>query len=153
MSDKRKGKPLIKGRGRKPIDKWKKEQSLRKIGTKRSEEIKNKMSERLIGHPFWGNKKHADKTKQKIRIGNLNKIISQETKEKIRKKAFGRTHTSETKEKLREANFGKIHTSNTKEKMSKSHLGKKHTPQAIENMIKAQNNPITLQKNKEIRHI
>lgn len=119
------------------------------VGYYHTEEFKNKMSERLIGHPFWGNKKHADKTKQKIRIGNLNKIISQETKEKIRKKAFGRTHTSETKEKLREANFGKIHTSNTKEKMSKSHLGKKHTPQAIENMIKAQNNPITLQKNKE----
>lgn len=69
---------------------------LHKIGKKRSDETKRKMSESMIGKNVG--KKHTEETKQKMsksRIGEGNGM-------------FGKNHTEETKRKISESKKGKI---------------------------------------------
>jgi len=101
------------------------------LGVKRSEETKKKISEivkrqwkntnikelllearKIIISPMKG-KKHSKRTKQKLSIINMGKILSKETKQKMSKSRKGNTYslgykqTKEHKRKISEANKGK----------------------------------------------
>ena len=105
-----------------------------------TEEVKNKIREKLIG-VSWGN--HTEDAKIKISEKNKGRIVSDETKLKISEankgKNLGKKHTEETIElmsylKKAEKNpmYGKKHTSETKEYLSK--INKK--PKSEETKIK-----------------
>lgn len=43
---------------------------------------------------------HSEETKERIRIGNLNRIVSKETKTKLRNHNLGKKASQETKDKM-----------------------------------------------------
>ena len=81
----------------------------RPVGLKHTEESKRKMSINTSGkkHPMFG-KKHTLETKEKIRQGNKDKIISKETREKLSKINKGKKLTEEHKKKISENFFRKV---------------------------------------------
>ena len=101
--------------GRKMSKEWIEKSAKSRIGLKRSEETKQKMSEKATSNPSRGmlGKIHSKKTKKKISEGNKGKKVSEETKIKISIKAkerlsksennpmYGKKHSEETKEKFR----------------------------------------------------
>lgn len=67
----------------------------------------------------------SKKTREKIRLGNKNKIVKQETKEKIRASNKGKKLSEEHKTKLSEAHKGKTFSKKYKMKMSQIKKGTK----------------------------
>ena len=101
-----------------------------------SKEIKQKMSRSKSGenHYMYG-KHHTEKTKDKIRKGNINKIVTENTKQRIRENhahlsgknhpMYGKPRSEETCRKISENHVGmsgKKHTEETKRKMRLLHI-------------------------------
>ena len=106
---------------------------------------------RNIGYnirPGGNNSEMSETTKEKLRLINLNKKVSDETIQKIKESTigmnnhfYGKNHTQETKlkmieswknrkdisdetkRKMSQSQKGRTHTNKSKEKMSSSHLG------------------------------
>ena len=88
--------------------------------------------------PGWhmGGIHHSEKSKEKIKNGNLGLKRSPETKQKMRKPKSpeaklhmsiakkGRILSEETKQKMSKSQTGRIHSEETKQKMRKSSIGK-----------------------------
>ena len=75
------------------------------------------------------NRKHSDKTKEKMSIAHKGKKLTEEHKEKLRiscKNRVNRECSEETRMKISEAKKGKKHSEETKRKMSEARKGKKH---------------------------
>ena len=101
-------------------------------GTKRSNEYKSAMSQRLKGVPK--SKEHIRKVsetlKQKYATGELvsywkGKSLPEETRHKMSEKAKVRTLSAETCEKIRAKAIGRRHSAETLTKMSVAQKGKK----------------------------
>lgn len=67
----------------------------------------------------------SEKTKEKIRQGNLGKKYSDETKKKMRLSKLGRVVSIETRKKLSAARLGTKLSQETKDKIAKGNKGKK----------------------------
>ena len=72
----------------------------------------------IVGSPL------SDKHKEKIRQGNLGKIVTEETREKLRKAKLGTHRTDDTKMKISRFNSGKKLSEEHKEKIRQSNIGK-----------------------------
>ncbi len=73
-------------------------------------------------------KTHTEASRQKIREGNLGKIVSKETREKMtgeNNPNFGKRPSKETRQKIREANLGKIVSKETRQKLREANSGEK----------------------------
>jgi hypothetical protein len=70
------------------------------------------------------NKKHSEKTKQKMKSMRKKQIITQKHKDKIRFALVGRKRSKEIVQKIALANKGKKRSKEQRENMSRSHKGK-----------------------------
>lgn len=88
-------------------------------------------------HGFWqdyiawqglsGRMNKEEIIREKIRLGNIGKVLSEEHKKKIGLSSSGRKHTEESKKKMSVLATGRKPSEKTKQKLSRSHLGKKLT--------------------------
>lgn len=110
---------------------------------------------KLLNHSLGGDGsvgfKLTDETKNKIRLANLGKTLSEETKEKLRsfgksvpkeslafyKAGLGKPRPQEVIEKISKSHIGMRPTEETIEKIRNTLQGYKHTDAAKENMRKA----------------
>jgi group I intron endonuclease len=97
-------------------------------GKKRSEEIKQKISQALTGHPISESElermksfRHSDETKAKMSIAKTGGHLSEEQKQKLREASMGRRHTEEAKEKMR----GKVIPEEIRQKTRDRMMGQK----------------------------
>jgi len=105
------------------------------------ENAKIRFSKSITGenNPFYG-KNHTEETKEKLKIINKGKKLSEELKEKMRisrlsknNHFYGKSHTEKTKQKmseLKKGNKNALGYKMTKEQIEKSRqkrIGKKHT--------------------------
>lgn len=82
--------------------------------------------------------------REKIRLGNTGKVLSEEHKRKIGLASTGRKHSEETKKKMSNIAKGKTPSEETRKKLIQSHLGKKQseeTKQKISLALKGKNRP------------
>lgn len=110
-----------------------------KKGYKQTEDHKRKLSEN--SSHFWLGKHHSELTKEKLKIFNLGKKLSEEIKRKISERhkgintwSKGKIISKETREKLRLANTGKKRSEETKKRISNSHKGKKFSDEHKKNL-------------------
>lgn len=89
--------------------------------------------------------KLSKETKEKIRLGNLGKVMSAEAREKMSVAAKkrcegklspmdGKKHTEEAKNKISAASRGRIHSEESKKKCSESQKGIKKSAESVEKM-------------------
>lgn len=148
------------------------------LGCKFSEEVKRKISERLMGNKHTLGFCPSEETRKKQSESRRGRIVSEETRKKISESNMGHTVSLEAREKIRESrkyiiisdetrkkmgeaskgrkpNAGHFHTEETKKKMSeahkgnKSHLGMKMSEEAIKKMIIAHTGSKRTEETKE----
>lgn len=97
-----------------------KHNSMHKLGTKHSEETKQKISEKGKGRIF--SKEH----RQNISKANKGKIvvISEEQKQKISNSLKGRIFSEEHRKKLSEAGKGRVLSKESRQKIGEAHKGR-----------------------------
>ena len=107
--------------------------SLRLKGIKRSQEHKEKIREKLKGHPYWGLKKHSEETKRKIAEKIRGRDISG-WRHKIGKAMRGKKHSVKSRLKMSQSQKGKVLSEETKARISESmkRLGLKPNRMALE---------------------
>lgn len=67
---------------------------------------------------------HTPETKEKIRLGNLGKTISQETRDRIRKVMTGRKLSVDHRNKIGKAQRGRKMSEYTRQRLLEAHIGK-----------------------------
>jgi group I intron endonuclease len=104
-----------------------------------TEEHKKKISDSLMGKPNLAIRgvPRSEEIREKIRVGNLGKVISEEHKEKLRMHHTGIPRSEETKEKLRQINIGKKMSDAMREKMRKLNTGRKMSEETKEKLRQA----------------
>jgi hypothetical protein len=76
--------------------------------------------------------------RQKIKLGNIGKKLSDEHKKKIGLASTGRLHTEKSKRKMSELATGKKPSDETRQKLKDSHIGKKPSKETKLKMSLAQ---------------
>lgn len=93
-------------------------QRARRIGSKASDETKNRMS--IANKKRWSSQEAREEQSKKL----TGRTFSEESLQRMRE-AAQRTHAdSEWKRKMREANLGKVVSDETRKNMSDAHIGK-----------------------------
>lgn len=67
--------------------------------------------------------RHTPETREKLRLANIGKTLSDEHRAKIGASNLGKTITLETREKLRAANTGRSHSQEARKKIGAAHVG------------------------------
>jgi len=99
---------------------------------------------------IYKRKPHTERTKEKIRLGNLGVRRSEATKEKMKQAALNKPPvTKATKEKIRQGNLGKKRSKETREKMSKARIGMKFSEEHKRKIGKANKGHIGWAKGKK----
>jgi len=89
------------------------------IGQSEDHKLKNSLANRGENNGMYG-KTHTNEIKQKLRIINTGKIVSEETKRKIANTLLGRDVSEITREKIGKAHRGKVTSEETKRKISET---------------------------------
>jgi len=101
-----------------------------RIGTKHTEESKQKMSQALKG------RKLSEEAIRKSALSRVGKKLSEDTKAKIREKAKARGCTEQMKENLKKGRLGRPHTEEQKRKASERMKGYIFTDEIREKISK-----------------
>lgn len=101
-----------------------------------SEETKQKISEKALGHKRNLGKHHSLEIRKKISTNNKNKIVSKETRDKKSISMKGKTHSDKTKEKMRISALGK-----PKSEQHKANIRKNNQP-IIDAVRQANSKPV-----------
>jgi group I intron endonuclease len=102
-----------------------------------SEEQKERLRKQMTGNKFCLGLSPTEETRQKLRLANLGKTLSEEHKRKISESHKGIKPAQETREKLRAAKQGTTIPLEVRIKMRISNLGQKRTPETILRMRQA----------------